>query len=70
MYDWAKAIIWESGTGDLINKSYAALLLDQHCMGEADHSRKIWTVLTFMIWHQVFIENVYHFDDAAQLAAT
>ncbi|MFY0762664.1 asparagine synthase (glutamine-hydrolyzing) [Metabacillus dongyingensis] len=70
MYDWAKVIIWESGTGDLINKSYAALLLDQHCMGEADHSRKIWTVLTFMIWHQVFIENVYHFDDAAQLTAT
>lgn len=26
-------------------------LLNDHCKGKADYSRKIWTVLIFMIWH-------------------
>lgn len=66
MYDFARAVIWESGTGDFINKSYVNELLDLHCIGEADHSRRIWTVLTFMIWHQVFIENIYTFHETEQ----
>lgn len=61
MNEWAKTIIHESQTGFLINKQYVLDLLDQHCKGKADHSRKIWTVLMFMVWHQVFVENKYSF---------
>jgi asparagine synthase (glutamine-hydrolysing) len=32
-------------------------LLAAHRRGEADHSRKIWTVLVFCIWHAIFVEG-------------
>ena len=32
-------------------------LLEEHRDGEADNSRKIWTVYAFLIWHQVFFES-------------
>ena len=63
MNEWAKNIIHESGTDHLINKSYMLKLLDDHCLGKADNSRKIWTVLMFMVWHQVYVENVYSFQN-------
>lgn len=62
MNDWAKKIIRESDTDHLFNKSYMLKLLDDHCQGKADNSRKIWTVLMFMIWHQVYVENKYSFQ--------
>lgn len=62
MNDWAKKIIRESNTDHLINKAYLLKLLDDHCLDKADNSRKIWTVLMFMVWHQVYVENVYSFQ--------
>ncbi|MBI0576698.1 asparagine synthase (glutamine-hydrolyzing) [Neobacillus cucumis] len=62
MNEWAKSTIRESGTDHLINKSYLLKLLDEHCQGKGDYSRKIWTVLMFMIWHQVYIEEKYSFQ--------
>ena len=61
MNDWAKKIIRESNTDHLIHKDYVLNLLDQHCQGKADNSRKIWTVLMFMVWHQVYVEDKYSF---------
>ncbi|MFL6560786.1 MAG: asparagine synthase (glutamine-hydrolyzing) [Bacillus sp. (in: firmicutes)] len=68
MNEWAKKIIRESNTEHLINKSYALQLLEDHCQGKADNSRKIWTVLMFMVWHQVFVEDVYSFQRDYALA--
>jgi len=62
MNDWAKKIIRESNTDHLINKLHVLRLLEDHCQGKADNSRKIWTVLMFMVWHQVYVENVYSFQ--------
>lgn len=62
MNDWAKKIIRESNTDHLIQKDYVLRLLDEHCQGKRDNSRKIWTVLMFMVWHQVYIEKVYDFE--------
>jgi asparagine synthase (glutamine-hydrolysing) len=62
MNDWAKKIIRESNTDHLMNKSYVLRLLEDHCQGKADNSRKIWTVLMFMVWHQVFVEEKYTFQ--------
>ncbi|MBO0960304.1 asparagine synthase (glutamine-hydrolyzing) [Neobacillus sp. MM2021_6] len=68
MNEWAKKIIRESNTDHLLNKTYVLQLLEDHCQGKADNSRKIWTVLMFMVWHQVYVENVYSFqrDSALQ----
>lgn len=62
MNEWAKKIIRESNTDHLINKTYVLQLLEDHCQGKADNSRKIWTVLMFMVWHQVYVEDVYSFQ--------
>ncbi|AGK55291.1 asparagine synthase (glutamine-hydrolyzing) [Bacillus sp. 1NLA3E] len=62
MNDWAKKTIRESNTDHLINKSYLLNLLDDHCQDKADNSRKIWTVLMFMVWHDVYIEKKYSFE--------
>lgn len=62
MNDWAKKIIRESNTDHLINKTNVLRLLEDHCQGKADNSRKIWTVLMFMVWHQVYVEKKYSFQ--------
>ncbi|WP_141433743.1 asparagine synthase (glutamine-hydrolyzing) [Bacillus sp. 03113] len=62
MNEWAKKIIRESNTDYLLNKNYVLNLLEDHCQGKADNSRKIWTVLMFMVWHSVYIEKKYSFE--------
>ncbi|APJ12221.1 asparagine synthase (glutamine-hydrolyzing) [Bacillus safensis] len=57
MNAWAKDIIKNSQTDEYINKAYVLDLLNEHCAGKADHSRKIWTVLIFMIWHSIYVER-------------
>jgi asparagine synthase (glutamine-hydrolysing) len=55
MYDWAQQLLSDSGAGELLDLSYASDLLAAHRRGEADHSRKIWTVLVFCVWHAIFV---------------
>ncbi|GGJ81352.1 asparagine synthetase B [Pilimelia anulata] len=55
MHQWARSIIGDSGAGDLLDLDYALRLLDAHQRGEADHSRKVWTVLVFCVWHAIFV---------------
>jgi asparagine synthase (glutamine-hydrolysing) len=57
MYDWARAIISDSQADELIDKSVALKLLDAHRDGPHDYSRKIWTILVFLIWHGIFVEG-------------
>ena len=57
MYDWAHDILAKSGAGDLLDLGYARTLLEEHKRGDADHSRKVWTVLLFCVWHAIFVEH-------------
>ncbi|MEN3359027.1 MAG: hypothetical protein V7637_3009 [Mycobacteriales bacterium] len=57
MYDWARDIITSSQTEHLIDRPYALSLLDAHRAGPHDHSRKLWTLLVFMVWHGIFVEE-------------
>jgi asparagine synthase (glutamine-hydrolysing) len=57
LYDWARSIITESGTDELIDKQAVLTLLESHRRGPHDYSRKIWTVLIFMVWHGIFVEH-------------
>ncbi|AMV62670.1 asparagine synthase (glutamine-hydrolyzing) [Pediococcus damnosus] len=56
MYDWARSIINESQTGQYLNKDYFLKLLEDHRHNVRDNSRKLWTVLTFMTWHKLYVE--------------
>ncbi|SDI07050.1 asparagine synthase (glutamine-hydrolysing) [Alteribacillus bidgolensis] len=64
LYDWAVHLIKNSQTERYIDKSYILSLLEAHALNKADYSRKIWTVLIFMIWHNVHMENKYPFESA------
>ena len=57
MYDWARDIIDAGGTDHLIEKAAVRRMLDEHRAGPHDYSRKLWTLLVFMIWHGVFVER-------------
>jgi asparagine synthase (glutamine-hydrolysing) len=68
MNEWAKRLIKESNTDHLINKTYVLQLLEDHCQNKADHSRKLWTVLMFMLWHDVYVEKKYSFQKEYELS--
>lgn len=57
LYDWAKETINTSSTvGTIFNKSEINSLLEEHATMKKDNSRKLWTVLTFMIWYSIYEE--------------
>lgn len=62
MYDWANHLIRTSPTDYLFNKKEIFRLLEEHVSDKKDNSRKLWTILVFMVWHQVFIEYAYDFN--------
>jgi asparagine synthase (glutamine-hydrolysing) len=57
MYEWAREIVLRSHTDELIDRNAVLRLLDEHKAGTLDHSRRIWALIVFMIWHGIFIER-------------
>ena len=57
LYGWAQDQITESQTEDIFNKKEVLEMLKEHRDGVSDHSRRLWTVLSFMIWHGIFVEK-------------
>ncbi|APC49889.1 asparagine synthase (glutamine-hydrolyzing) [Virgibacillus halodenitrificans] len=57
LYEWAKNLIRESQTEHIFDKNVIFSLLEKHAQMKGDYSRKLWTVLTFMVWHSVYMEQ-------------
>jgi asparagine synthase (glutamine-hydrolysing) len=38
------------------NEEILQQLIDEHQSGRRDHGHRLWTLLTFEIWHRVFID--------------
>jgi asparagine synthase (glutamine-hydrolysing) len=57
LLDWAYATVASSHTGELIDLAAVRRMLDEHRLGESDHSRRLWTVLIFMLWHAIFVDG-------------
>jgi asparagine synthase (glutamine-hydrolysing) len=57
MYDWAKGIISDSQTGELLDKTAVLALLEEHKAGSVDRSRQLWALIVFMLWHGIFVEH-------------
>ena len=62
LYGWAKKNIEDSQTDHIFNKAEVLAMLEEHrtAMNSGsgpDHSRRLWTVLAFMIWHGIFVEK-------------
>ena len=57
LLDWAYAMVGASQAGHLVNITAVRTMLDEHRSGTSDHSRRLWTVLIFMLWHAIFVEH-------------
>ncbi|GGP41463.1 asparagine synthase (glutamine-hydrolyzing) [Saccharothrix coeruleofusca] len=57
MHDWAIDHVRQSQTDQYIDKAGVLRLIEEHRAGTADHSRRIWALLVFMIWHGIFVEG-------------
>jgi asparagine synthase (glutamine-hydrolysing) len=57
LQDWAYRTVATSGAGELVDLSAVTRMLDEHRSGTSDHSRRLWTVLIFMLWHAIFVER-------------
>ncbi|MGG6447408.1 asparagine synthase (glutamine-hydrolyzing) [Pseudobacillus badius] len=62
LYDWASLLIRLSQVDYIFDKQQVYLLLEEHVTNKKDNSRKLWTILTFMVWHQIYVEHAYNFD--------
>ena len=62
MYDWARSVIADSATDYLLDKAAVLRMLDDHRDGSLDHSRRIWALLVFMLWHGIFVERRIYVD--------
>ncbi|MEK4145598.1 asparagine synthase (glutamine-hydrolyzing) [Robertmurraya sp. FSL W8-0741] len=62
MFDWAYQLIIESRTDYLFEKNLILFLLSEHQKGKKDNSRKLWTVIVFMIWHEIYMEGKLPFE--------
>jgi len=57
LHEWAHGIIDESATSDFLDLAAVRRMLAEQRTGALDHSRRIWAVLVFMLWHGIFIEQ-------------
>jgi asparagine synthase (glutamine-hydrolysing) len=51
MFEWVDHLLATSPCGHLLDLDYARRLLREHRAGEADHARKVWTVMVFCLWY-------------------
>jgi asparagine synthase (glutamine-hydrolysing) len=57
LMEWSYRLISKSASGHLINLHEVQDMLDEHRLGVADHSRRLWTALIFMLWYEIFVER-------------
>jgi len=57
LLEWAHEMVNASATDHLVDASAVRRMLDEHRSGAADHSRRLWTVLIFMLWYAIFVEH-------------
>src|SRR5438270_1586919 len=57
LLEWAYALADSSQADHLVDVGAVRRMLDEHRDGVSDHSRRLWTVLIFMLWHAIFVEG-------------
>jgi len=50
-------VVAASQAGEHVDLAAVRAMLDEHRTGASDHSRRLWTVLIFMLWHAIFVEH-------------
>ena len=53
-YNWAKELLSQEYVSQFFDRDYLLDLLKQHYTGKKHTHRKLYTVLSFLIWYQVY----------------
>ncbi len=56
LFDEARDIILSPSCEHLIHQQTAMSYLEAHAKGKANHARKIWTLLTFVLWYESWMK--------------
>ncbi|WP_436513644.1 asparagine synthase (glutamine-hydrolyzing) [Clostridium thermobutyricum] len=56
LYDWAKEIILSNPVKE-INTEVAIKMLEKHRSTKVDYSRKIWSIIVYIIWYRLYIDK-------------
>ncbi|WP_149453566.1 asparagine synthase (glutamine-hydrolyzing) [Pasteuria penetrans] len=62
LHEWALDLLTNSKSNPIIDTGYALKLLDEHFRGRKNHSRAIWTVLMFLLWYSIYVEQLRTID--------
>jgi asparagine synthase (glutamine-hydrolysing) len=60
LLEWAYEMVDASQGSDvvsLVDVAAVRRMLDEHRCGTADHSRRLWTLLIFLLWHAIFVDG-------------
>src|SRR4051794_1138916 len=62
LFEWARDMVEESQTDEWLDRRHILWMLDEHRDNQragspVDYSRKLWTLLVFMVWHGIFVEE-------------
>ncbi len=57
LYEWAREIILSSKAEEYIDTKAALKLLEDHREGKADNYRKLWSILVFIKWYNLYIAD-------------
>ncbi len=55
-YNIVKEAFTSATANQYFNTDLLVKLLDDHRIGKADNSRKVWTIFMFLTWHKVYFE--------------
>lgn len=66
IYNWTVDLIKTSNVDHLIHTDVVLALLEEHCANRKDNSRKLWTIIIFTLWHQIYVEGKYDFSSIVQ----
>jgi len=57
--DYVRRLLFSKAARErgIFDMHYVKLLLDEHSIGIADHSEKIWCLLNFELWNRIFIDS-------------
>ena len=56
LYDWAYDIIKNNPVAE-INEEEVLKMLEKHKEGKGDYSRKVWTVIVYILWYRLYIDS-------------
>ena len=57
LFGFASEVLADVGRQGFFRPDVSRRLLDEHAAGRRDHSRQLWGLLAFTLWHEAHVEN-------------